>query len=176
MLTTYLALLCHVVGGGVAPSALAVGICVAAVTWVAVLVGRARPSLPLLVAAIAIAQVVLHTAFSVATATATVAGDGHGAHGPLTVTATGSGHAMWPAHVLAGILTVVAIRRGESLLRGLLEVARLGAAVLLRRVVLVVVPRPLAAIVGAIVAVPVDPVTRVFESVVQRRGPPAFAA
>lgn len=93
-MTTFLALFFHICGGGIPPNAIAVAICAAAVCWVAMLIGRARPSLPLLIASTGIAQVVLHTAFSMATATATISGDAHPGHSGLVVVATGAGHAM----------------------------------------------------------------------------------
>lgn len=179
VLTTFLALLFHIIGGGTSPGALAVAICGAAVCWVAMLVGRSRPSLPLLIASIGVAQVVLHTAFSMATATATISGHAHAGHDDLVVVAMGDGHAMWPAHLLAGVLTIVAIRRGELVLRRLLELAGIAAGALVRLVVAVlgVAPRPRivrtspvafsACRIGA---------AQALGSVVRRRGPPALAA
>lgn len=172
-------MLFHIIGGGVSPGVFAVAMCAAAVSWVAMLVGRARPSLPLLIVSIGIAQVVLHTAFSMATTVATVSGGSHAAHGDMVVTATAAGHAMWPAHLIAGMLTVLAVRRGEQLLRRLLELARVTAGALVRLVVatLAVVPRP----VDVRTRLAASPTSSMFgaqalRSVVQRRGPPALVA
>jgi len=181
MLTTFLALCFHVVGGGVAPSALAIAVCTAAVCWVAMLVGRARPSLPLLIASIAIAQVVLHTAFSLTTATATLAGADHTGHAHdamLDVVVTGGGHSMWVAHLLAGVLTVIAVRRGEQVARRLVELARMVAGSLLRRVlgalgVLAIAARPLARRgLGIVSARRGRALIEALGTVLVRRGPP----
>lgn len=179
VLTTFLALLFHVIGGGVAPTPLAVALCAAAVCWVAMLVGRARPSLPLLLVSVALAQGVLHTAFSIATASATVSGQAHAGHDHLLVVVTDHGHAMWPAHVLAGVCTVVAVRRGEAVLRRLLEIARVAARALLRLVLaaLAAPAQPLARRGARPAEAPAGPLASWWlGSIVQRRGPPALAA
>ena len=179
LLTTFLALLFHIVGGGTPPSAFAVALCAAAVCWIAMLVGRARPSLVLLATAIGLAQIVLHTAFSIATATATIAGHAHAGHEDLLLVVTGGGHAMWSTHLLAGILTVLAVRRGEQVLRRLFELAGMTASSLVRLVVavLAVAARPPLRSAARIAAwVPPSFVTEALDSVVLRRGPPALVA
>jgi len=182
LLTTFLALLFHIVGGGTAPSALAVALCAAATCWVAMLIGRARPSLVLLVVSTAIAQGVLHAAFSMATATATLAVEGHAGHGghrDLVVVDSGAGHTMWLAHVLAGVLTVVGIRRGEALVRRLLELARVAVGALARLVVaaLALAARPQARSAPRVVSSGRGiAAARALASVARRRGPPALAA
>ncbi len=180
MLTTFLALCFHVLGGGTPPETIAVVSAALSVTWVAMLIGRVRPSLPLLIAAIGVAQLVLHAAFSIATASATLSGAEHAGHGDggLVVVATG-GHAMWQAHAIAGILTVLAIRRGEHVLRRLLELGRFTAASLLRLVVaaLAVTPRPVSVPRSGCGPSPsLARTARGIGSVVRRRGPPALVA
>ena len=178
LLTTFLALLFHIAGGGTPPSAFAVALCAAAVCWIAMLVGRARPSLVLLATAIGLAQIVLHTAFSIATATATIAGHGHAGHQDLLLVVTGGGHSMWVAHLLAGVLTVIAVRRGEQVARRLVELARMVAGSLLRRVlgalgVLALAARPLARRGLGIVSARRGPaLIEALGTVLVRRGPP----
>lgn len=186
LLTTFLALLFHVLGGGVVPSPLAIAICTVAAVWAAVLIGRARPSLPLLIVAVAAAQLLLHTAFAMTTSTATltgiaVSGTTHAGHmdGGLVVAAGGhGGGAMWLAHVVAGVITIVAIRRGERALRGLADAGR----VAVRRLVALLVPvvparparRPTADLIGA--AARLARLAAGIGSGLVRRGPPPLAA
>ncbi len=179
-LTTFLALLFHVLGGGTAPGPLALSACLFAVVWVSVLIGRARPSLPLLVVAVGASQLVLHTAFAITTGSATIASGGHAGHadGPLVLAGVQGGHAMWPAHVAAGLLTVLAIRRGERVLVRLRELAGVAVRVLARLVAPLVAPAlPLARPVDRREAGALAPLAALgVGSVVVRRGPPAFAA
>ena len=180
VLTSFLALLFHVLGGGAAPGPLALAVTAAAVTWAAMLIGRARPSLPLLVLAVAVGQVVLHTAFSITTGHAVLGGPGGHAHGGLVLGDAHGGRAMWLAHVLAGVVTVLAVRHGEAVLRRLLELARLAAGAIVRVVLRALAAPGLAPAsrcraaerrpsAGAVVSAGIG-------SVVVRRGPPAFAA
>lgn len=179
LLTTFLALAFHVGGGGTSPEPLGVALCAAAVCWVAMLIGRARASLLLLATSIAVAQVVLHTAFSLATASATISNHSHASHDVVSLVVTGSGHAMWPGHVLAGVVTVIMVRRGEQVLRRLLELARMSAGALMQRLVvaLVVDARPLVRrAIATRSLVPAFAVDRTLGSLVPTRGPPALGA
>ena len=185
LLTTFLALCFHVLGGGDAPSALALGVCAAATTWAAVLIGRARPSPPLLVLAVAVGQLILHTAFSMTTSGVVLSGVDHGGHAHagdgavlLIASAGHAGGAMWLAHVLAGLLTIVAIRRGEQALRALAAVVRIAVRDLARAFAfaepLVLAPRRrLASPLGAVPAL--ARISAGVGSALVRRGPPAFA-
>ncbi|MBO9577869.1 MAG: hypothetical protein J7480_03760 [Microbacteriaceae bacterium] len=142
--TSYLALLFHVLGGGEAPSPLAFAACAAAVTWAAMLIGRSRPSLPLLTIAVAVGQLLLHGMFAMTTGGASLVpgGDGSvpghahahaaGALDLLGAAGTGGGRAMWAAHVTAGLLTIVLIRSGERLLHALAVIARTAARSIVR--------------------------------------------
>ncbi len=77
-------------------------------------------------------QVVLHTAFAMTTGSATVSGDAHAGHSDdlLVVSGVHGGHAMWQAHLAAGLLTIVAVRRGERVLVRLRELAGVAARLL----------------------------------------------
>ncbi|OJX63857.1 MAG: hypothetical protein BGO95_06615 [Micrococcales bacterium 73-13] len=180
LLTSFLALLFHVLGGGETPDPLALALCAAAVVWVAMLLGRRAPSLPLLVAAVAVGQVMLHTAFAVATGGAILVGDDHAGHGDglLGVVGAHAGGAMWGAHLAAGALTILVIRRGERALR--VVAATTGTAV--RRLV-----RALPALAALAPVAPPRPVRTLLRpsppaalrvvgigSAVVRRGPPVL--
>jgi len=132
--TTTLALAFHLAGGGALPSALAVLGSFGGAIWVSILIGRRRRSLPLLIAGIAASQALLHTIFSASTAGAAIDGTGHAGHGagPLQLVVDHDGSAMWWAHLVAGVLTVAALRRGEHILRRLAELARLVIGAILR--------------------------------------------
>jgi len=179
VVTTFLALVFHVIGGGAAPGPLALAVCLLAVVWVSVLIGRRRPSLPLLVVAVGVSQVVLHTAFSITTGSATIGGAAHAGHGDglLTVGDLHGGHAMWQAHVVAGLLTVLAIRRGEGVLARLRELSGVVARALGRLVSAVVPPsRSLAFPLQCLAVIWAGPlVASGVGSVLVRRGPPALA-
>lgn len=177
-LTTFLALLFHVLGGGAAPGALPVGLCLLATVWVSVLIGRRRPSLPLLVAAVTVSQLVLHTAFALATGSAAVVETGgHQGHvgASLAVAHGHAGQSMWLAHAVAGVLTVAAIRRGEAMLRRIAKAAGIAVAALLRLALPLPAPLRRPARPAPVLAVASLPASRPFGSVVVRRGPPALA-
>ena len=132
---TVLAAVSHLVGGGPAPSGVALvlgGVFATAVGTIAV--GRARPgrrtlTLPRTIAGVAISQLAFHLVFSLLGqgAAVTVAGEHHGvasfAADPGAAVAQG-GAAMWAAHLVAGVLTVLYLRRLEERVWAVL--ARLG--------------------------------------------------
>jgi hypothetical protein len=172
-----------VIGGGQTPPVLALVACAAATTWVAVLIGRQRASLPLLVVAVAAGQLILHTAFSITTSDAVLVGSmqaGHahvGQGGVLLASAGHAGGVMWLAHALAGIVTVIAIRRGEQALRGLGRVARTAIVGLTRRLAGAAIPaarpaRPVPA--PRWVATSLFSISAGLGSALVRRGPPAL--
>ena len=146
-LATFVAAFSHVAAGrGAAPGTAGLALSIAFSAVVCVLLTRRSLSLPLLTLSVALSQVVFHLLFGVG------AGNGSGLvvasheHHGLTVStlvpdpqhtvdAVAGSHAhdsstMWLAHVLAGVITVVALRNGELVLRRLLA---LGHAVAARR-------------------------------------------
>jgi len=179
-LTTFLALLFHVLGGGIAPPAAAVGGFVLASVWISVVIGRRRPSLPLLILAVAVSQAVLHTGFEMTSSSVVLLAPGgaglHAGHelslGPVVLAHAGG--AMWLAHLAAGVLTVLGIRHGEAVLRRLAEAAH----VVLVRLQRLPMPAPLEAPArAAVLPRPAGPLLRrLLRSVLLRRGPPALAA
>lgn len=172
--TTFLALAFHVFGGGVVPDAIAIVGSLLAAIWICTMLAGRRMRAWLLAVAVAIAQVVLHTVFSIATATAAPAPTtgGH-AHGDAVIGAiTHAGHAMWAAHVAAGAVTVLGILFGDRVLAGIVG---LGSRIVARVLVAVLAPAPVA---SPRVPLPVAPIILTLAdraaSLVARRGPPAF--
>lgn len=142
-LTTTLALAFHLLGGGALPSAVAIAGSFGGAIWLSIMIGRRRLSLPLLIAAIAVSQVLLHTIFSASTADGSIGGAAHAGHGddPLHLILDHGGHAMWWAHALAGVITVVVLHRGERILQRLAELTGLVVRAVLR-IALVVASAP----------------------------------
>ncbi|WP_239498542.1 hypothetical protein [Microbacterium sp. PM5] len=168
----------HTFGGADAPPLwLIVAVTILASPVAVALVGRRR-SLPRTAAAIAAAQIALHTVFAeVGPASLPAAGTGH-VHGALTVgpTAADAGHhaahftlGMLIAHVLAAVTTVALVSYGEQLLavlgRGIRRVLSRPRAVAPPAFPWVVLPS----------FAPRVARDKAHLSVLTRRGPPAFA-
>ncbi|GAA1842646.1 hypothetical protein ACFQZV_11730 [Microbacterium koreense] len=171
---TWTAAVSHTVGGGHAPSplvllivtALAAPLCVA-------LAGRALSLLRVIVA-VGLSQVLLHVTFSATAGLDGIAGDGH-VHGipVLSAGATpeiGLEGPMVIAHILAAVLTVLAMYRGERMLHAL------GRGI--RRVFVRMPPQPQPAIPRAVHSCVGGsrprPRRRTDVHDLSRRGPPAF--
>ena len=175
-LTTLLALSFHVFGGGVAPDAVAIVGSLLAAIWVCtMLAGRAlKPWL--LVVAVTVAQLVLHTVFSMSTATVlpfAVPAAGH-AHGDVAIGAVlHGGHAMWIAHVLAGVATIAVVLLGDRMLTAAAEV---GSRIVRRILVAMVTPAPPSTPIAPLPSAPLA-LTLADRAVaaVSRRGPPVIA-
>ncbi|MGG7465245.1 hypothetical protein [Plantibacter sp. YIM 135347] len=146
-LSTFVALLSHIAGGGAMPGPLGIVVPLVFSTLVCVMLAGRRLSLIRLSIAVAISQVLFHTLFvlgAVAGAGGTGAAGGsaggsasmagHAMHGgPVMLDAAAaplahSGHVapwMWIAHVVAGLITIAALHRGETILGRLAEVKEL---------------------------------------------------
>ena len=179
-LTTFLALAFHIFGGGAVPDAAAIVLSLLAAVWICTMLAGRRLRAWLLVVSISVAQLVLHTVFSMATATAAAVAapagaDPHGLHqhsDPVISAITHAGHAMWAAHAAAGAVTVLGILFGDRVLAGLSE---LGSRVVARLLVAVLSPSPVsAARVPLPVAASVLTLADRACSLVARRGPPAL--
>ncbi|GAA2225706.1 hypothetical protein N1031_04380 [Herbiconiux moechotypicola] len=136
----FVAAFSHVVAGGGAPAGAGLLLSIAFASMLCVLLSRRRPSLPALVVAVVLSQLVFHLLFGV--------GDGGGSGFAVTSVVHGDhvmqvlvadpvsggdahGHAdlgMWAAHAVAAVVTVVAFWRGELAVRRLRGLAR-GVAV-----------------------------------------------
>jgi hypothetical protein len=135
--STFVALLSHVAGGGAHPAL--IGILVPLVLSVAVctvLAGRRLP-LPRVAASVLASQALFHALFVLGTpsgvtaASGPSAGAGHVHSVVLTSTAAHthvSGPGMWVAHAVAAAITVVALRRGELAAARLLAIGRFALA------------------------------------------------
>ncbi len=171
---TLIAAAAHTLSGGGAPAPELLAT-VALLAWpVAVaLVGR-RPSVAGTAAAVAVAQALLHGVFALvgpaSRAAAPASGAGHD-HAPALLPTVGVGGpvavdpAMVAGHVLAAVVTVAVLHRGERMLRALAAGIRL---------LLPLLPPPLPAppALPAPAAVTGAPPARLPLSDLSRRGPP----
>lgn len=177
---TVLAAVSHLVGGGPAPTAIALllgGVFSTAVGTVAVgqvRAGRRALTLPRTIAGVAVGQLAFHLVFSLLGQGAAVTIAGH--HGSLVALAADPVHAvvqggagMWTAHLVAGVLTVLYLRHLEARVWAVL--AQLGGLVVRALHVTAVAPA------SGSPRVPLVRSTRVpasvLRDVIARRGPPA---
>ena len=182
---TFVALLSHVAGGGMVPSAIGI-----VVPWVfsvlvcTLLAGRGLSAVRLAIA-VAASQLLFHTLFVLGTgrasATPMPAGHVHGHAAPMMmVEPAAMVHAdasMWVWHAIAAAITVWALHRGESAVRRLRDLGRELAAWARRRLL------PSAPVPALLPVAPPVP-ARAFRgwhvssvphlSSVWRRGPPAL--
>lgn len=174
-LATLLAAVSHAWAGGHVPDVLSLvlgGVFAAAVGTIAI-GSRRRTSLLRTVLGVGIGQLAFHLVFSLlGTSAGVVAGTGHHASAVLAAapaeTLEQGGAAMWIAHAIAGLATVVYLRRLEALVWGLISRA---GGFLLRGVE--AVPLPVAAARLRIAGTaPVAHGLRAADAIA-RRGPPA---
>jgi hypothetical protein len=173
---TIIAAVSHTIGGGPAPHPLLVAALSVFLTPIAALLVGRRLSLPRLAMTVLLSQSVFHVLFVALNATAApgaAAATSAGHQHALVLAPLGEGVApdagMLAAHVVAGILTVALLWRGESLLRA---VARWARAILHRHV-----PQPHT---GWPTPASIAPTARVFVSTVlvgdvTLRGPPVLS-
>lgn len=166
---TTIAATAHTVSGGGAPPAwLLLAVIILATPIAATLIG-ARPSAWRLTAAVAAAQVLLHTAFAAIGTDAPAALHGH-SHDLISLAAVAAPGAasMTAGHLIAAALTIALLATGERMLTALARGIRRHL-----RVPSVTV-RPIAAVVRQDFAHP-RPHSALVLTSVSRRGPPAFA-
>ena len=150
--STFVAALSHTLGGGAAPGLLAVVVSLAFAGILSIaLAGRTLSTWRLSVAVLA-SQLIFHALFSFGSAagrlTATDGAAGHAHQAGQTIQLSPSGGAgtmaddhgwlMTAAHVLAAVVTVVALRYGERAFWGLFNTARVAVHALLLRIPAVV--------------------------------------
>jgi hypothetical protein len=183
--STFVAALSHTFGGGAAPGLLAVVVSLAFAGILSIaLAGRTLSTWRLSVAVLT-SQLIFHGLFSLGGSTgrltATDALTGHAHHGGQAVllTPTGTSGAMtadhgWlmtAAHVLAAVVTVVALRYGERAFWGLFSTARVAVHALLR--VPAAVPIGHRSVIGAaFVALPAPRQRLAPLRLMRHRGPP----
>jgi len=194
IVSTFVALLSHVAGGGEVPGLLGILVPLVLATAVCVPLAGRRLSIVRVSASVIASQMLFHVLFvlgstgnaSAASATGGAGHVGHGGHGSATaplLLATPAGgpgtgvpahaHAgMWAAHAAAAAVTILAIYQGERVVRRLRTLA-----VALVRVLLPVVsaiPVPFRAAAPAdIETVSLPRSLSVYPSTRSRRGPPA---
>lgn len=185
--STFVALLSHVAGGGTVPAVAGIAVPLVLSIAVCTFLGRLRFSTLGLVLSVGASQLLFHVLFVLGASTGVaVGGSGAHAHGMadsvvLLGTASplhphGDGITMWIAHGLAAALTVIALRRGERAIAHLRTVGRIAITRLLGAIRV----RPIAApctvsIVGATRVVS-RRVRLVHLGALPRRGPPLRAA
>jgi hypothetical protein len=131
-LSTFVALLSHVAGGGVVPAVEGVAVpLVLSLAVCTVLAGR-RLSLPRLAGSVVVSQLLFHVLFVLGSPTGVTATDGTAsahAHSIVLDSTAVHGHSdgagLWWAHALAALVTIVALRRGERATAHLLCLTRL---------------------------------------------------
>ncbi|MGO4105327.1 hypothetical protein AB4Y63_15360 [Leifsonia sp. YAF41] len=148
LFSTFVAGLSHALAGGAVPSIVAVVLSLAFAGIVCIGLAGRTLSLARMAVSVLISQLIFHGLFSFgapggaltvspASASAGTAGNGAHEHGPIGVlVGLGSapvGHAaghdavwMWVAHAVAALITIVALRHGESAFWGLFDTVRLG--------------------------------------------------
>ncbi|WP_053773692.1 hypothetical protein [Clavibacter capsici] len=149
-------MLSHLAGGGPVPGAVGLVVAAALALPTCVLLAGRTVSTARLAVAVVCSQAVLHLLFSVGAPTSTtiqVVGGHHGMGGHLV--SSGAGHmggtgdmggmhhgsAMWVAHLLAAVLTIVALRSGERAFWDLVALARTSLRALVLVAALDIVPR-----------------------------------
>lgn len=190
--STFVALLLHTAAGGEMPGMVGIAVPLAFSSLICIaLVGR-RLSLTRLSLAVAVSQVLFHGLFvlgsgqgrSAASGADTALGAGaHGSHGgAIVLDATTTTHfqhtdgAMWVAHLVAGVVTVAALHRAETILSTLGAATRFVLSRLrpVGAIPLVLPARPLWPLLRDRVALP-HPIG-VYPETTALRGPPAILA
>ncbi|RQP11116.1 MAG: hypothetical protein EAS51_06770 [Microbacteriaceae bacterium] len=178
---TVLAAVSHLVGGGPAPTVIALllgGVFSTAVGTIAVgrvRAGRRALTLPRTIAGAAVGQLAFHLVFSLLGQGATVTVAGH--HGSLAALAADpaqavaqGGAGMWTAHLFAGVLTVLYLRHLEARVWAVL--AQLGGLVV--RALRVVAVAPFVPGSRVVVVRSTRTPASVLRDAIARRGPPAL--
>ena len=167
----------HVAGGGAAPGLLGVVLALAFSAPLCIALTGRRVSTIRLAVSVAASQLAFHLLFSLGGGAASGAAAAGGHHSPLVVTAGSgaalaaadehvmvmAGGAMWAAHALAALVTVVGIRQGARCLERLVVVAGRGLARMGR------------ALSGAVAVTPAGPRLLPVLDLPGRRAPPLRA-
>ena len=172
---TGIAALSHGLADGGAPSPFALGTALVFAGLLGTFALGRRPSLPRLTIVVAGSQLAFHLVFSWLTpGTATTAGH-HGVPGLLepAVAHHGTDPAMWVAHALAMLATLVFLRKAELALFGLIRETLARTIATVTRIP-AIVARPRVRRTSSATA-PRHPVLSFLKFVVSHRGPPAAA-
>lgn len=177
VLSTALAALSHAIAGGGTPTGLALVLGAVFGGMLGIFALATRPSLPRLVIAVGVGQLAFHAAFSTLGEAAMASGS-H-LHGAVAVMPSAA-HAhpdtpyMWLSHAVAGLVTLVLLRRAETAAWSLLsELARLIITPFRRFALPVPAERNRS---PRVESRPARPVSRILSREVPRRGPPVPVA
>lgn len=131
-ISLFVAAFCHIASGGAVPNALALAACLVLSVFVCVALSAKTLSLPRLSVSVAASQFLFHSVFSLWTTTpvsfAGISGHDHEQFALLATPGAVGASAdagMWLAHAAAAVVTIGALRYGETAFWGLLAVARL---------------------------------------------------
>jgi hypothetical protein len=186
LVATFIAALSHTVGGGAVPGLLAVVVSLAFAGIVSIVLAGRTLSTWRLSLSVLVSQLIFHSLFSLGSAGGTlVATDAAAAHahtaGGSAVLApaggagvmTGSDHGamMTIAHVIAAIVTIVALRYGERAFWGLFDTAAAQLRALVRVLVLTPIPNIPQVLAAVTAALPPRDLA-VLLSPMRHRGPP----
>ena len=151
--STFVAALSHTLGGGAVPGLLAVVVSLAFAAIVSIGLSGRTLSTWRLTAAVLVSQLIFHGLFSLGSAGGTLvttdAASAHANHaGSIAVSAlpagtmsgTDHGLMMTLAHVLAAVVTVIALRFGERAFWGLFSTAAVALTALVKVIVLTPIP------------------------------------
>jgi len=151
--STFVAALSHTVGGGAVPGLLAVVVSLAFAGIVSIALSGRTLSTWRLTAAVLVSQLIFHGLFSLGSAGGTLvttdAASAHANHaGSIAVSAlpagtmsgTDHGLMMTLAHVVAAVVTVIALRFGERAFWGLFSTAAVALTALVKVIVLTPIP------------------------------------
>lgn len=190
LFSTFVAALSHTVAGGAVPGALAVVVSLAFAGIVSIVLAGRTLSTWRLSVAVLISQLIFHGLFSFGgsggalVTTAATTAHTHSA-GTVTVLApsvqvgsmSGAEHGamMTVAHILAAVVTVVALRYGERAFWGLLDIATAQLRALVRVLVLTPIPNIPQVLSAATAALPPRDLA-VLLSPMRHRGPPLGAS
>jgi len=185
--STFVAALSHTVGGGAAPGALAVVVSLAFAGIVSIALSGRTLSTWRLSLAVLLSQLIFHGLFSFGGAggrlatTDAAAGHAHGAGQSVMLMPAGAGSGamgagdhglmMTLAHIVAAVVTIVALRYGERSFWGLFATAGVALRSLVRAIRLTPVPLILRVIVAVSPWLPPRDL-RVLLSPMRHRGPP----
>jgi len=181
--STFVALLSHVSGGGEVPGLFGVAVPLALSFVVCTALAGRRLSMWRLAPAVALSQVLFHTLFVLGSYDLAAAAHVHGSvpsvlpDGAALSTMTPDA-AMWIGHAVAALATTVALHRGERTLVALRVLAERSGAWLRARVRILLTP-PTAPVVrrtAAAVVAAVRPTSTLVVSSAHRRGPPPAAS
>jgi len=181
-LSTFVALLSHVAGGGEMPALMGVLVPLVLASAACVLLAGRRMSILRLSLSVVISQLLFHTLFVLGAGgqVVTAAPSGHAGHGaePVLLTSmpgmAGHSHAtMWVAHAFAAVITIVAIYHGERVVE---HVRTFTSAIV--RVLILTVPvaeTPSKPALSGFEAVLLPSSLSVFASTHAHRGPPVLS-